>query len=196
MQSMETRPVNFEHMSFYEEKHGEDSVQGVALKFSFDASNALLDAFAPGLRASLYRAAEPGDAQELFEDDDHLTLLRYPKLPSFRWDESLIGREIKIGYGIDEDDPMVFEDGVADKFSFELRQGGSVTVTFRVKVKPSAEQVAQLFTLKGNEVDLTIEPGRVVQAEIDDGSDDPDDDRTWPDAIDGTGDEFPEAEEA
>ena len=200
MQSMETRTVNFEHMSFYEEKHGEESVQGVALKFSFDASNALLDSFAPGLRASLYRAAEPGDPQELFEDKDNLTLLRYPKMPAFRYGEEMVGRDVTIGYGIADDGAIHFEDCTADKFAFELKQGGSITVTFRVKVKPSAEQVAKLFDLKGGEVDLTISAGVTRQTDIEDGDGDgdadPENERAFPDAIDGTGEEFPAEEEA
>lgn len=167
MQSMETRTVEFEHMSFYEERHGDETVQGVALKFAFDASNTLLGRFAPGLRASLYRAPEPTDAQELFEEPDRLPVLRYSKLPAIRWDEEMAGRDIVIGYGISEDSAISFEGATADKFGFELRDGGAVRVTFRVKARPSAEQVAKLFTRKGGVVDITIGEGRASEELVD-----------------------------
>lgn len=195
MQSMPTRTVQFDHMSFYDEKHGEETVQGVALKFSFDASNSILDLFAKGLKASLYRAPDIGDQQELVDDPENLPLLRFPKTPHFRYDEEMAGRKVTIGFGIDDASAIRFEGATADKFAFDLQQGGSVTVTFRVKAHPSAEQVAKLFGLKGGEVDITIEAARAVQADIEDSAGA--DERAFPDAIDGTGEGFhmPEAVE-
>lgn len=199
MKSIPTRTVEFQHMSFHDEKHGDETVQAIALKLAFDAPNTLLDSFAPGLCASLYRAAEPGDAQELF-DGEHKPHLRYPKMPTFRWEEEMIGRRVVVGFGISEDSAIRFEEATVDKFSFALKEGGSVTVTFRVKARPSAEQVAKLFELKGHDVDLTVEPGETRQAELD-GGPDPDEDgeggdnegRAFPDALDGTGDDLPQA---
>lgn len=197
MKSIPTRTVSFDHMSFHDEKHGDETVQAIALKFAFDAPNSLLDAFAPGLRKSLFRAAEAGDAQELFEDAEHMPHLRFPKLPAFRWDEEMVGREVRIAYGIDEDRAIEFDEATVDKFAFDLKEGGSITVTFRVKARPSAEQVAKLFTLKGHEVDITVDPARVQQQEIEGGDDpDPEDagERVWADAMDGTGDDLGQAD--
>lgn len=199
MQSIPTRAVEFQHMSFHDEKHGDETVQAIALKFSFDAPNSLLDAFAQGLRKALYRAAEAGDAQELFDDAEHMPHLRFPRMPTFRWDAEMVGRKVVIGYGIDEEGAIEFDEATVDKFAFDLKEGGSITVTFRVKARPSAEQVAKLFTLKGHEVDITVEPPQIAQGELEEPGDDDDEsartgEQVWADAMDGTGDDLGQAD--
>ena len=47
--------ASFDHMSTYAEKHGEETVNGLALKFSTTLPMARLDHFAPGLVGAIYQ---------------------------------------------------------------------------------------------------------------------------------------------
>lgn len=159
MLSLDKVTAKLTNISFFDEKHGEESVKGIALRFTFDAANSILDEFSPGLKKSLYRAPDPTDAAQLFEEPEHLPLRRFPLLDALRWELAMIGREVIIDYGIGDDSAIRFIEATADKWTFDLREGGSVGVTFRVKAHPDADQVAHLFTLKGNEVSIAIAIG-------------------------------------
>lgn len=178
MLSLDKRNATLAHVSFYRENHGDEVVQGVALKITFDAPNSILDEFSPGLRKALYRAPDPKDAQQLFEEPEHLPLRRWPLMPTLKWDLAMIGREVVIDYGIGDDSAVRFIEATADKFSFYLREGGSVGVTFRVKATPDATQVAHLFSLIGSDISIAIALGNGQQHSIDgdDADDDHDDD--------------------
>lgn len=177
MLSLDKVTAKLTNISFFDEKHGEESVKGIALRFTFDAANSILDEFSPGLKKSLYRAPDPTDAAQLFEEPEYLPLRRFPLLDALRWELAMIGREVIIDYGIGDDSAIRFIEATADKWTFDLREGGSVGVTFRVKAHPDADQVAHLFTLKGNEVSIAIAIGSGQQHSLEsDGDDDGDHD--------------------
>lgn len=185
MLSLDKRTVTLDHVSFFTERHGEESVQGIALKFSFDSSNDILDEFAPGLKAAMYRAPEAKDAQQLFEEPTHLPLLRWPLVPSMKWDLVMTGRETIIAFGLGGDSDIRFAEATADKFQFTFRQGGSVGITFRVKAHPDGEQVSRLFELMGHEADIAIGISSGQQHSLESGADDEDgDDDAPPDLVD------------
>ncbi|MBX3704012.1 MAG: hypothetical protein KF822_09580 [Steroidobacteraceae bacterium] len=135
--------ADFEHMNTYAEKHGEETVNGLALKFGVVQPMVALDAFAPGLLSSVYQ-----------KDG-----LRFPDLGPLRWKRELVGATVSI-----ESDDLLGERNVqfdlatVDKFVLEAQEGGSVAISFRVKVKPTPEQVAVLYQLQHTEVTLTIDP--------------------------------------
>lgn len=176
MLSLDKVTAKLTNISFFDEKHGEESVKGIALRFTFDAANSILDEFSPGLKKSLYRAPDPTDAAQLFEEPEHLPLRRFPLLDPLRWELAMIGREVIIDYGIGDDSAIRFIEATADKWTFDLREGGSVGVTFRVKAHPDADQVAHLFTLKGNEVSIAIAIGSGQQHSLESDADDDQDD--------------------
>lgn len=185
MLSLDKRTVTLDHVSFFTERHGEEPVQGIALKFSFDSSNDILDEFAPGLKAAMYRAPEAKDAQQLFEEPTHLPLLRWPLVPSMKWDLVMTGRETIIAFGLGGDSDIRFAEATADKFQFTFRQGGSVGITFRVKAHPDGEQVSRLFELMGHEADIAIGISSGQQHSLESGADDEDgDDDAPPDLVD------------
>ena len=85
--------------------------------------------------------------------------LRFPDLGPLRWKRELVGAQIII-----ESDDLLGERNVqfdlatVDKFVLEPKEGGSVAITFRVKVKPTPAQVAVLYQLQHTEVTLTVDP--------------------------------------
>jgi hypothetical protein len=49
MLSLDKVTAKLTNISFFDEKHGEESVKGIALRFTFDAANSILDDFSPGV---------------------------------------------------------------------------------------------------------------------------------------------------
>ncbi len=143
MFSLEKQRSKFEHMSTFTEKHGEDDVNGLAIKLSTAVPHARLDDFDPGLATAIYRGLSR----------------RFAGLGPLRWERELVGAHVQI----DGDDLLgkrrvTFEEAIVDKFVIEPLDGGSMNVTMRAKVKPTPEQVAILYQLQHTDVHLTIDP--------------------------------------
>lgn len=192
MLSMETRTATLIDLNPRTERHGEESVKAADLKMRFDAPNAILDEFCYGLLDALYEAPPEPEAthpDQLFTKDDApvpplpKVIRRWKLMPAFKWGLEMIGRKVTIAYGIGASD-VVLDGSTVDKFEFTLLDGGTVTVTYRVKCYPDSEQIAALYDLLDSEVDITIELGKERkkrgQLSLDDdaGNDDadPDDD--------------------
>jgi hypothetical protein len=186
MLSMETRTAKLVHMNPRTERHGEESVKAADLKVQFDASNAILNEFCDGLLDALYEAPPEPEAthpDQLFTKEDApipalpKVIRRWKLMPAFKWGLEMVGRKVTIAYGLGGDSDVVLDGCTVDKFEFTLLDGGTVSVTFRVKGYPDSDQIAALYELLDSEVDITIELGKERnkrgQLVLDDGDDDP-----------------------
>lgn len=143
MFELSEQPAKLARMTTFAEKHGDDHVNGIALKLETTVARKKLDLFAQGLAAMLYH----GDG------------LRYPPLGPLSWDRELVGARVVI-----DDEDLLGErkvecsDAVVDKFVLSPAEGGSIAVSMRIKIKPTSSQVATLYELEHGDVTLTIDP--------------------------------------
>lgn len=150
-------PVKLSHINIRTEKHGEEDVQAVDVKFERVGSNTMLDDIAPGLRTALYCAGDAGAQADAFSGgDDGLVALRFPSIEMpLRLDGDYPGYTCDIDAGIGLQDPIKLK-GVFKKNRVTAVAGGSCTHEFTVSTYPTPEQVGRLYEATGNEVTLTL----------------------------------------
>lgn len=193
------------------EKLGKDNHRSAAdVKIQIDVHASVLEQLHPGLQYSLYkRPDEQGHQADLTAPDPNaLTTPRYPHAKPWQSTEDWPGYFATIKAG-DFDVKAVELDKVTLKgITAEAKNGGTVSLSFSLGGNPSPEDVATLYELMGDTVELTINPPALgdlakLRAEAkakpkadaaDPGEGDDDDDqpptdsqagRAFPDAIDG-----------
>jgi len=169
MLSLDRQQAKLVNLNARAEKHGEDPVPAADLKFAFDAPNDILSEFDAALKSSLYGKDDSGQG-ELVDTPGHLPRLRFPKLGVLKWDAKIVGATLIVHHGIDEKSDIVLEGVDVDGFSFECKDGGTVTVGLRAQCHPDERQVGKLFQHIQDDVEITLEPPQSVVN--DDGGDD------------------------
>lgn len=148
--------VKLVHLNIRTEKHGEDDVRAVDLKFERVGSSAILDEILPGIRPALYRGGHAGEQVDAFNGE--LTTLAFPDLEmplkiSGEWP----GYVASIVTGFDEDDALVLT-GEFKKSRVEAVAGGSAKHEFTLSTYPEDHDIAKLAAALGHEVELTLAP--------------------------------------
>lgn len=142
------------HCNGRHEKHGEDDVLACDLKFKGDFDGGILAEFHPTLRSLMYAKHEGGDLAD--QGSDTPTQLRFTNLVQpLKFTNEIVGATVTLEYGLK---PIVFDTANVNEFKVECNEGGTVTVTFRVQVRPTEEQLAKLFALLDTSVPVTITP--------------------------------------
>ena len=142
------------HLNVREEKHGDEPIIAIDIKVEADVTNDFLSYLSPTLKWSLY-SKNPNQG-ELIEDETHLPVLRYQELGLIGWDGEM-DQAIAIFHGAKKSDDTELECEV-DKLRFTCRDGGTVTVVFRIKVLPTPAQAAMLMCLLGKETRISVRP--------------------------------------
>ena len=147
MFSTQRTTATLAHFNPYSEKHGEDSVSGMALKLVMMLPCAVLDGFRPKLTETFFRL----DKKDIE--------VKFPEIEEIRWAREIVGAKVLIGYeDLFDSAPIELNAATVDHFRFGPKNGGSVEVTVRVKCKPEGAAVGRLFEWLNKEVLLTIEP--------------------------------------
>lgn len=146
--------VKLVHMNIRTEKHGEDDVRAVDLKFERIGSSAILDEILPGIRPALYRGGQPGNQVDAFNGE--LTTLAFPDLEmplkvSGEWP----GYVASIVTGFDLGDALVLI-GELKKSRVEAVAGGSAKHEFTLSTYPEDGDIARLAAALGRAVELTL----------------------------------------
>jgi hypothetical protein len=142
------------HCNGRHEKHGEDNVLACDLKFKGDFDGDILAEFSPTLRSAMYAKKDGGDLAD--QGSDTPTAVRFPNLVQpLKFSDEIIGAAVTVAYGIGD---IVLETCDINNFRVECKDGGTVTVTFRVQARPTEEQLARLFALLDTSVPITITP--------------------------------------
>lgn len=170
MFEIQQQPAKLVHLNIRTEKHGEDDVRAVDLKFERVGANTLLDEIAPGLRDALYLAPSPGDQSDAF--NGNRTVLAFPQLDQSmnvvgKWP----GYKASIATGIDPDDALVLTSELK-KQKVEAVQGGSAKHEFTLSAYPDDEELVRLASALGHEVELSLEAPKAAPS----GDEDPEDD--------------------
>jgi hypothetical protein len=158
MFELQEAPVRLAHLNMRTEKHGEEDVSTLDIKFELVGGNALLDTVAPGLRAALYCASKAGDQGDMLASADGLTSLAFPGIEMpLRLAGEYPGYRASIVTGMGLQEPVVIT-GELKKFKVEAVQGGTAKLEFTVSAHPDAEDVSALYEAMNKEVELTLTP--------------------------------------
>lgn len=158
MLTLEKQKAKLTNLNARSEKHGEEHVGAADLAFTFDASNDVLSEFDPALKSSLYRKPDSnGDQGELLEGGPGwMPKLRFPLMSAFKWKATLEKASLLISHGRHQVE--FAEIKTADAWAFEPKDGGTVSVSFRVQCYPDEKQIGRLFSMIQEDVELTLSP--------------------------------------
>lgn len=162
--------VTLSNLNTRVEKHGDESVSAIDLTINYDAPNAVLDHFQPGMLDAFYKEAEAGDDSQATMDGFEIStkpLLRFNRLGPQKLDVELVGHRFAIEYGIDEEVGIVLPDVNVGKFVLELKEGGTVSIKFRVQTSTGLTEhiIGKLAMLISQEVRVTLTPPEVKPEE-------------------------------
>lgn len=158
--------VLLSHVNLRKEFHGEEKVQAIDLNFSKEGGNELLDLIDPALREMLYfNRAELAGQEKLPETIRILPDLRAPKLNGQKFKYS--GNDKYKGYGFEQDfglgaeagSNIFFTDASAGKFSFEVKEGGTVKIEWQVSYSGESltdEAMTRLVRAEGESVFIRL----------------------------------------
>lgn len=160
------------HVNIREENHGDEKVLAVDLAFWKEGGNELLDLFHPEIRTTLYcnRAAEAG--QEALPDVlailPNLKLAGLPERMHWGGNDKFGGYRLSVDYGLgDEQSNVDLTECVVAKRWFELKEGGTVRIGWRVSYAGEALQEVTtrgiLAGLKGQKAFVQLIPPPVLQ---------------------------------
>jgi hypothetical protein len=143
------------------EKHGAENVGGADLSLQFETSNKILEAFEKGLVKRFYRAAQKGDdvQPELdMKHPDYLPILQCKKIKSIKWEDEYPGYRLRIMNPLEDKCDVLLADVELKGFTFELKEGGTVLLKFKIGCTPQGADVAYLFEHLGSNIAVTLEP--------------------------------------
>lgn len=145
------------HINLREEKHGEDSVTAMDVKITMDVPNDYLNDLAPGLLGALYA---PHDKQGSL--DGRMVSLRFPLLGALPWQSE---QDMSISFLSDDPNECFAVEGAVNKTSIVCKDGGTISVTFRLQLLPDDGLVASFAALLGQTVKISIDAASIVPAE-------------------------------
>ena len=158
--------VLLSHVNLRKEYHGEERVQAIDLNFSIEGSNDLLDLVDPALRELHYFNRAEVVGQEVLPDTIRiLPDLRAPKLNGQKFKYG--GNDKYKGYGFEQDfglgaeagSNIFFTDASAGKFSFEVKEGGTVVLGWQVSYSGDSltdEAMTRLVRAEGEKVFIRL----------------------------------------
>lgn len=134
---------------------GDEHVTAADVMFGINVSNDVLSEFDPALKSALYKKAD-GPQRDLIQDVGHLPKLKFPLMGEVKWAKKLSGYDVLINRGFVGPDEILLIGCVIDKFRFHCREGGDVSVTFRVTAHPGPNELGRLCELIQTEVKVTL----------------------------------------
>ena len=97
--------------------------------------------------------------------------LRFPDLQPVAYGWEGMGYRVVFHLGFSGQEDLYLINCKLDKFVFDLKEGGSVELSFNIKCHPSKEESGVLDHLMKEQVDITLEPPsaeKLAQMELDD----------------------------
>lgn len=137
------------------ELHGDVHIPAADLFFDVDSSNDLLVMFHPALRSCLF-SKDDAPPSDTFPDENAMTVYRFPKIEKFKWDQEYKHCTLVVHHGVSGVSDIFLSDVTIDKFVITPKQGGTVSVRFRVKAKPDEAPLGRLCSLIGWKLEITI----------------------------------------
>lgn len=155
MLEIESSLVKVKHINTRNEKHGDDNVLGVDLRLQARMSNDVLSLFSPTLKSSFFHKDEAVQG-DLVTDAGYLPNLKNPNIGAIKWTGDWENQRLVVHNGVREEFDIILTDCKVNKLSFELQEGGTVFVAFRVQAHPDEVTTAKLLSLLGTEVHMSL----------------------------------------
>ena len=142
------------------EKHGDENVSAYDARLSGNFSNSILLKLHEGLRDAFYK-----ESDQQREIDGFAKELRFPRIAKpVHWDLEIPRVILRLHDSTDPHEDLLLERGVADKFVFEMLEGGTVKLAFRVKLaEVSDDQLIKLNRANGQEFLVSFEMAPVEE---------------------------------
>lgn len=207
------------HVNLRTEKVGRDKTRPAAdLKFVTDIPNTQLEEIEPGLLQALYRGKDEGGHQgDLMANPEALTTPRFPKAKPFQPNEDWPGYALDLSHGSFDAKAIELDKVTLKGISLTAKNGGTVELSFSLGCHPEPADIAILYDLMGQDVEIELAPpslealrqlresakkgAAAAQPDPDDEDEEEDEDqgppsdaavgRAFPDAIDARGDTPP-----
>lgn len=153
------------------EKHGDDDKPAVSLGVEIEAPNTILDSIDPNIRLALFKP-KPDAEPELPDVEVSTPILRCNSIDRVTLPTKHEGWTLAVDDGIDDTKPLTFGGCKVDKFNVEPRQGGSITLRFRIGTSDlDAERSGMLGMHVGQPIWITLrKPEKAPDAPTIDGS--------------------------
>lgn len=152
MFQFDQQKVVLTHINTRQEKHGPDELALVVdLAIHANLSNDFLTQLAPTLKWSLYDKPVDGD---LAQDAGYAPVLRYSQIAHIKWTGDMVGA-IVVLHGTSKAKTLEFEAKV-NKLVLECKDGGTVSIAFRVQTPVTPEQLALLCELLSKEFPISV----------------------------------------
>lgn len=140
------------------EIHGDEYKLATDLKFEIRVGNEVLSEFAPSLKSSIYRAADPGEGDLLANEPGNLPKIKFPLLGPLKYGWEGAGYATTVHWGISGKADILMIQTKIDNFKFDCQDGGTVAVSFRVIAHPEPEELGRLCEMIQQEVSLSLDP--------------------------------------
>lgn len=136
------------------EKHGAEVESASTLHISVETGNELLDELVPGMREAFYtHSGEP--QEELDVPSGSLPVRRFPLLGTLPWGYEGDGYIVRIE-AVRPRATIQLEDCELCKCKLELKEGGTVVLTFNVNCDPDGADVSKLYRINGHRATVTL----------------------------------------
>lgn len=158
MFSLKDQKAKLANINIRAELHGEETKIAVDIKFEIKVSNDVLSEFDPDSKSSLYEKAGEAAQGVLIDEPGHLPALKFPQMAPIKWGWEGAGYDTIVNYGVSGKDDVTMIQTQIDQFRFDLQDGGTVAICFRVVAHPSSDEIGTLSELVQREVTLTLTP--------------------------------------
>lgn len=149
----------FSNLSTTTEIHGEKRLPAVDMKLTINAANDLLAKFHPSLMSSFYRHAMDGEGDLVDEASDRPTILRFLFMGPLKWDEEFEKYEMTLDLGLGgKNSNITLGECKVSKFTFDMKEGGTVSVSFNVRAHPDEKQAGKLYEKQSQDIFITLMP--------------------------------------
>jgi len=159
---------NLAHVNVRSELHGDEKQTAYDVKFTVSLVNAVLLKFHPELRDAFYKQGENKDI-----DPDFVPNIKFPLLGAISWDLE-IPRTLLCIHDEFENNDVVLSGGRTNKFTFKLKEGGTVEMAFRCQFSEAdPADIARLLCALGQTMPISLsceaveeEPDKFEQADL------------------------------
>ena len=155
MFALKNQVAKLAHINGREEKNVEEIA--FDLKVTVEMHNTALNMFHDHMLDAFYKVDPDAAQQSMLEDVKHSkTALKFLKLGVLPWGHEIVGCAVTVAYGVGSD--IELDDCKVDKFKIDLKEGGTVGLTFRIIAHPDNDEIGKLYSLLGSEITLSINP--------------------------------------
>ena len=149
------QPVKLANYNPRSEKHGKQHKPAADLRIEAGMNAAALDLLQPGLRESLYKAAE--DQADLVEPDRNaLTARRFQRMAPFAWAWEGKGYTLTVDYGLGGDSNIELDDCTVKNVMISPQEGGTVLFKFSVVAHPDEHDSGILSHRIQQDITITL----------------------------------------